>query len=45
MKDSYDELGGGRSTLNDSNFMKNLVNFEKDQISEETIELLDPYIK
>jgi hypothetical protein len=24
--------------------LKNLVNFEKDQISEETIELLDPYM-
>ena len=45
MKDSWDETGGGKSTLNDMNFMKNLVQFEKDQINDETIELLEPYIR
>lgn len=43
LKDSYEE--SGRSILNDSKFLFNLLNYEKDCISEETIELLEPYIK
>lgn len=43
MKDSWEE--GGRATLNDMYFMKNLSGFERDQINEETIELLEPYMK
>ena len=43
MKDSWEE--GGRATLNDMQFMKNLIAFERDQINEETIELLEPYMK
>jgi len=43
LKDSYEE--SGRPTLNDMNFMKKLVDFEKDGINDETIELLDPYIR
>lgn len=43
MKDSWDE--GGKSTLNSMDFMNNLKNFERDQISEETMELLEPFLK
>lgn len=42
LQDSFDD--GGKAVLSDMNFMKNLVGFEKDQISEETIELLEPYM-
>lgn len=42
LQDSYDE--GGKAILQDMNFMKNLLNFEKNQITEETMELLEPYM-
>jgi dynein heavy chain len=42
LQDSFDE--GGKAVLQDMNFMKNLLNFEKDQITEETMELLEPYM-
>lgn len=42
IKDCWEE--SGKYVLNDSAFMKKLKEFEKDQISEETIELLDPYL-
>jgi len=42
MKDSFDE--GGRGILNDTNLLKKLKEFEKDQITEETIELLEPFL-
>lgn len=43
--DSFDEYS--RSTLINNNFLKNLIDFsanEKDNINEETIELLEPYL-
>lgn len=43
--DSFDEYA--KSTLISPNFLKNLVDFsnsEKDNINEETIELLEPYL-
>ena len=43
--DSFDEFSKG--TLINSNFLKNLVDFsanDKDNINEETIELLEPYL-
>lgn len=43
LKDSYEE--SGKITLNEMNFMKKLVDFEKDQINDETIELMEPYMK
>lgn len=43
LKDSWDEQG--KATLSDPNLMKNLKEFERDQISEETMELLEPYLK
>jgi dynein heavy chain, axonemal len=42
LKESYEE--SGRVALNDMGFMKRLKDFEKDQINEETIELLEPYL-
>ena len=47
MRDSWsaEEGGGGKLTLNDMNFMQKLVQFEKDQINDETIELLEPYVR
>jgi hypothetical protein len=38
LKDSMDE--SGKAALNDMAFMKKLKEYEKDQINEETIELL-----
>lgn len=38
LKDSFDD--GGKAVLFDMSFLNNLKNFEKDQINEETIELL-----
>ena len=45
MKDSWEELGGGSSVLQDMKFMDKLKSFEKDNISDETIELLEPYLQ
>jgi dynein heavy chain len=45
IKDSYEEVGGGRAVLNDNRFMQSLVGFEKDAINDETVELLEPYIQ
>jgi len=42
-EESYEN--GGKIVLNDMNFMKKLATFEKDQINEETIELLEPYMQ
>lgn len=42
IKDSYDEFG--RWVLGDNQFMNQLKNFEKDQINDETMELLEPYM-
>lgn len=42
MKDSFDD--GGKAVLFDITFLNQLKNFEKDQINEETIELLQPYM-
>ena len=41
-QESYES--SGKFVLNDMNFMKKLATFEKDQINEETIELLEPYM-
>lgn len=41
LADSYDLAG--KAVLSDMKFKDNLQNFEKDQINEETIELLIPY--
>lgn len=43
LKDSYEE--GGRPTLNDMKFMNSLKFFAKDEINEETYELLEPLLK
>lgn len=46
VSDSFDEYA--KSTLVNNNFLKNLMDFsaiEKDNINEETIELLEPYLK
>lgn len=40
--DSYQ--GDGKRVLGDMAFLKNLQNFRKDDINEETIELLEPYL-
>lgn len=43
--DSFDECA--RATLTNQNFLKNLIDFsanDKDNINEETIELLEPYL-
>lgn len=43
--DSFDEYA--KSTLTNQNFLKSLFDFsanEKDNINEETIELLEPYL-
>ena len=42
LKDSWEE--SGKLALGDMQFMKKLQLYEKDQINEETIELLQPYI-
>ncbi|KAL4479549.1 hypothetical protein ABPG72_018535, partial [Tetrahymena utriculariae] len=41
LKESYNDFG--IQVLNDMNFLRKLKQFEKDQINEETIELLEPY--
>ena len=43
VKDSF-ENHTVKTLINSRNLCKNLVNFEKDEINEETIELLAPYI-
>jgi len=43
MKDSWFE--SSFKNLSDNNFLNNLRNFEKDNINDETIELLEPYLK
>jgi|TARA_B110000285_G_scaffold235301_1_gene316174 dynein heavy chain len=45
--DSYEGAIGTKSTLSSANFLKDLLDFsneEKDNINEETIELLHPYL-
>jgi dynein heavy chain len=45
--DSYEGANGTKSTLSSANFLKDLLDFsneEKDNINEETIELLHPYL-
>jgi len=42
MRDSWEE--GGKGILNNMDFMSNLKAFERDQISEETMELLEPLL-
>lgn len=45
--DSYEGAVGTKSTLSSANFLKDLLDFsneEKDNINEETIELLHPYL-
>jgi len=44
MKDSFDEPGGGKTILSDMQFMKNLKEYAKDSINDETMELLEPYL-
>lgn len=43
LKDSWEE--GGKSTLGNMEFMQNLKKFPMDEINEETMELLEPYIR
>jgi len=43
MKDSYEE--SGRKLLNDPNFLSNLKTFARDNINDETIELLEPFME
>merc|ERR1711933_382459 len=46
LADSYEEYG--KKEINDMNFLKNLMDFaanEKDCINDETVELLDPYLR
>lgn len=43
LKDSYEEAG--KQTLGNMDFMNNLKKFPMDEINEETIELLDPYMR
>lgn len=42
LKDSWDE--SGKPQLANIDFMNNLKSFKKDEINEETIELLEPYM-
>lgn len=43
LKDSYED--SGRVILSDINFLKSLKEFKRDNINEETIELLEPYFQ
>lgn len=42
LKDSFEE--GGKATLGNMNLLQDLKNFERDQINDETMELLEPYL-
>lgn len=42
IKPSYDECG--KVVLSDMNFLKSLKSYDKDNINNETIELLEPYL-
>lgn len=42
IKPSYDECG--KVVLSDMNFLKSLKSYEKDNMNNETIELLQPYL-
>lgn len=43
MKDSYEE--SSRKLLSDPNFLTGLKTFPRDNINDETIELLDPFME